>query len=478
MDLRRILREKIRQEVFQVIDSEWITLVYDAEAAAIIHPIFTRSDLLQYNIMLSLDIGEEREAWEYPAIYFVSCDSQVSSIINSEFSAKKYSAFFVCSLVQPEGLDPMIKYKVVHTNIRAIEERIFTCAPDQLRGLCGLVGTGICVNYLPNEQRLASDIAEEAASQDRAGEATTLILVNRKCDVFTPLLHFFTFKSVLAELKKDVSADDMLWPDLRYRHLAEIGAFLQGQANRLSRNVESLNSTKKVDMSALSQLAVEAPKNNKIKEEIMKYSEYLKEALKSLQDGSDLIEAEQILATDRDASNRPAKKGMDYFFNLLGSAKLSRLDKKRLLYLMKAKGLTVTRTEAEILRGNGLDAEDIEANVHRADHIALEQEEYKYDMSRYEPAIAGLLRRHAEKKAVFQRIGSESTGAVSLRKSAMITTSQRKTARRVWVLYMRGGLTVEETRIAYLLSNELGVELLVGADKIITPSEFIQQLRS
>lgn len=480
MNLENLLKQKIVDDVLSIYPSSWTVLVYDASVAMIIRRLFSRTDLLSYNIMYCNHIEEERQEWDFPVIYFLSCSKENSRVINSEFAAHKYSSFQVCSLTQPEGLDEIIKAKVVLLNIMAIEERIFNCMPENLTSLSNVLNVNFRVNYMPATKELAESVKKACAHEKRSdARDASLLIVNRAVDLFSPLMHFFTFKSALAETnggKFEEGFGDPVFPELRYKHLAEVSGVLQFHVNRLNRNVADLNK-KKVDTTSLGKMVIDAPKNIEVKEAVQKYSNHLKGCLKRLEDLKPLVEAEQLLATDFDSNGRRTKKTLDYFLKIIGSTRFEKTDKLRLLYLLKARNISFTQAETKILRNIGFLAEDIDATFETGMSIKRESApEFTYDMSRYEPILSDLVRGYVGGKAVFQSIGAAPVEVNSLRKTFMIS-SQKKSVKRIVVAYVTGGLSVEECRIAYSLSEQLGIELFCGSETMITPGEFIETLK-
>lgn len=484
MELRGMLRNKIVDEVLGAYHGNWAMLVYDSPVAHIIQPLFTKSDFLSYGVMISGNIEEERETWDFPVVYFLNATDENVAIINKEFKEKKYSAFCVCTLVEPCGLDPLIKARVVVLNMQVLEERVFLCPPDDLISISHVLGASFSINYLPSMQEVASALEEKCKASEGSGSPghsddsspgtsnAFMLLIDREVDLFTPLLHFFTFKSALIEMgEKDFN--DVLFPELRYKHLANVSDALQHNINKLNRNAQALNK-EKIDTASLSRLVVDAPKNIEIKEAVQKYTNLLNEAIKKLEYLKDLVEAEQIVATDFDKKGKRARKNLDYFFDILESSKFSFEDRLRLLFLIKAKGVKLTKTEQSILENCGFQKKHIEAQIDTGSQIRrVNQERYVYDVSRYEPILTDLVTGFLGNKPIFQRLGAAPTGVDSLRKSSMLTVGERA-PKRIIVAYIRGGLTDEECRIAYTLSESLGIELFVGSDRMMTPMAFIE----
>lgn len=59
----------------------------------------------------------------------------------------------------------------------------------------------------------------------------------------------------------------------------------------------------------------------------------------------------------------------------------------------------------------------------------------------------------------------------------MLSVKKKGINRRKVVVYIRNGLTVEECRLAYDLSEALGIELIIGSDKLLKPNEIVSIIK-
>ncbi|ORD97589.1 hypothetical protein HERIO_547 [Hepatospora eriocheir] len=60
----------------------------------------------------------------------------------------------------------------------------------------------------------------------------------------------------------------------------------------------------------------------------------------------------------------------------------------------------------------------------------------------------------------------------------MITSVNKTKNKKMIAVYIKDGITIEECRIVYDLSQYLGVDIILGSDKILKPAEIINDLRS
>ena len=144
--------------------------------------------------------------------------------------------------------------------------------------------------------------------------------------------------------------------------------------------------------------------------------------------------------------------------------------------MIKVRGISFTSTEIENLRRSGFDKADVYNKVNRETQVQVgPAANPKHEMSRYEPVVASLMRAHRAGKSVFQRISGERQKAGSLRRTFMLTV-EKHSMKDKFIIYIKGGITPEECSLAYRLSAELGVEIIIARDSVITPEEFMKRL--
>jgi syntaxin-binding protein 1 len=482
MNLMEKLKNKIIKEILNTYQPNWSILIYDSMAAQIIQPLFSKTDLLSYNIMSINHIDEKRPEWDFPAIYFLSCNEKHSKIINSEFSAQKYSSFTVLSLETIQGLNPIIKSRKVLTKIEAKEQRLFTCNADDLVCLSNILDTKFTVSYLRSSD-YCRDLADRTRALLNADNTAidasakihngSLLILDRTIDIFVPLMHFFTFRCIVNEIEfKDTS--DTLFEELRYCHLADVSGILQHHINKLNRGLEQLDN-KRVNVTQLGKMVFDAPKNMEMKDNITKYSNVLAECFKKCDYLKEIVEAEQRLSTGMDAKGKRVFIDLDYYFNFLGSTKFAKEDKLRLFFLLKAKGINFSGTEKEILKSFGFSTEQIEKKLDAKGMEPIVNMPHKYDISRYEPILSSLICKVNEGDSIFKTLGVPPVSVNSLRKSHMIS-SKKQSNRKIIAVYIKNGITYEEARVVYNLSEKLGIEIVLGGDKILSPMEFVKDL--
>lgn len=473
MDLRGLYRQKIVDEIFTCFDMSWSVLVHDPTSASIINPLFRKSDLLDYCITSVHSIGEDRKSWDLPAIYFVSCRKEVARKINEEFRSRKYSAVAVFSLCSPEGLDPLIKCKVMKLGIEALEERTFRCEEDGLRCLSSILNARFVISFIGCTQSLAERI-NSLCTYEMQEKSVCLLVLDRTIDLCTPLMYFFTFRSVLCEIGT-IDTEDTYFKEIRNMSLEDVGSHLKYTVGRLTESIAK--SRDKVDINMLASMVFEAPRNIETKKNVEKYAGYLEKCISHCNMIHDTIVAQQTLVLGEDVYGNKQPITLDTFLSLIVSPSISTDDRAGLLFLLKANGIVFTESEKALLMSKGFSQGDLDIKINRRNQILRNKETKPYhDVCRYRPVLFDVVESFATRRRVFQTLNIADEKTDSLRRSTMI--SSEKAPRRVVVVYVKNGISIEETTIAYKLTERLGIEFIFGSDKILTRKEFAEEYRT
>lgn len=491
MNIKDILKKKIIKEVLTVYKADWSVLIYDKLAGEIMVDLFTKSELNDYSISEAFLITANKPEWDFPAVYFIAGTNENYCIINKEFSNKTFSRCYVVIIdeIDPKDyLNSLIKTAVIPCNIKVLENRLFISEfSNCVTAMEFLLDSKFTIFKMPMvKETLVYNSVE--GSED----VYDFLVLDRSFDLYTPLVHFFTFKSILTEIyPRTEQFDDgsKLYKEVEYRHIADVNNILQYNVNKLNQNLEQLN--KNLSTSELSKMVLDAPENIKLKDSIEKYSNYLRDAFTKLDylqasvsedpNFCSLIESELILCTGR-KDDKKIQIDMSSLFDLLATTRLHSPDKMRLLYLIKYRGVSLTITERNILKQSGFSAEDIDLKLDLSNKYPREKENtYKYDVSRFEPfladivgdALVGDFKSFLVKANNLEASNKEKEKYFSLRKSSMLTVKKHNNNRRKLVVYIRNGITPEECRLAYDLSDALGVDLILGSDKLLNLGDII-----
>lgn len=402
MNIREILKKKIIKDVLTVYKADWSVLVYDKTAGEIMIELFTKSELNEYSISDAFLINAEKPEWDFPAVYFIKGTQENYAKINEEFSNKTFSKTTVVILEEiasARALNSLIKISVLDFNCNVQEERIFLSEyKNCVKSMEFLFDSKFTLYKMPCIKETPT--FSEAKNTDTVND---FLILDRSFDLYTPLIHFFTFKSICSEIfpAEMESFDDgsKLWKDLRYRHMAAIHKVLQYNINKLNQNMDNLD--KKLSTTELSKMVLDAPENIKLKKSVEKYSnllkdaftrlEYLQEVLSDDKNFDCLIEAELILATGK-KEDKKVSIDLSFLFDLLASTRLQTPDKLRLLYMIKFRGLNLTITEQSILKQSGFASEDIDCRLNLGNKYKRTiEKEYEYEISRFEPFLTDII---------------------------------------------------------------------------------------
>ncbi|EOB11354.1 Protein sly1 [Nosema bombycis CQ1] len=197
MDLKKSQKNKIINDVFKGdSNSEWSILIYDQSTAKIMTNLFTQSELITHNIVLSQRIEEKREKADFPVVYFVLCTKENLKIINQEYDQNQYNSFRVCSLNQTNDIDlnPNIPFKIIFMNYVALEDKVFLSSIPDIYSVANTLNLNFYVEFTLKSLEFECKKLDESFGEERNGK---ILIFDRSLDLFTPLGHFFTFQAFL-----------------------------------------------------------------------------------------------------------------------------------------------------------------------------------------------------------------------------------------------------------------------------------------
>lgn len=497
MNIKALLKKKIIKEVLMIYKADWSVLIYDKKVGEMMLNLFAKSELNEYSISEAFLINIEKPNWDFPAIYFISGIRENYNYINTEFEEKKFNKYYVIIIDvidDPRYLNSLIKTKILYCNIKVEEERVFTGNIEKcIQTMEFLLDTKFNIYIMP----CLNNIPIHYSKTDKNDCVSDFLILDRSFDLFTPLIHFFTFKSILYEMYPNeaiLNDGSQLYKDIRYKHIAEINDILQYNISKLNQNMDKLN--KNLSTSELSKMVLEAPENMKLKESIEKYSNYLNDAFtkleylqKTLSDDvkfNSLIESELILATGI-KDGKKVQIDLSSLFDILASAQLQTPDKIRLLYLIKFRGVNLTVTEQNILKQSGFSANDIDVKLNLENKYQCVTElDYKYEISRFIPYLHSIIRDYSQEdfKSFLIKINNlesdsqQNKTIQSLRKLSMITVKKKESYRKKLVIYILNGITPEECKIVNDLSISLGIDIILGSNNILRPQDVVPMIKT
>lgn len=475
MDLKKLQRQKIIDEILNCYNFAWSFLIHDQISMNLLSSLFHKSDLIDYGVTGLFSVGDKNKKWDVPAIYFLNCTKEISRVINEDYKSNKYSDFRVFSICEPVGLDPMIKVKVVNVNIKIVEERIFKCDIHDLPSLSNILNGKFIISYANPSQKFAESINRICKYESSEGLKNIFFLaLDRTIDLVTPILHSLTFRSVLNELE-NTDLKDGYYKQLRDLNLSEVVDHLNYTIKTLCEKSQKLNDSK-LDIDFMSSMVTEIPKDEELKNNVAKHLEYLTRSKEYYESVKDQILKEQMLATGEDKNGSKVQITLDSCLSFILSPSVSNTNKNALILLLKLRGISFTESEIQMLKAKGFSNDYLSLRFQRNNQIIVQKKDIKNaPLIKFTPILSDVVESFATKKQVFQTLNIADTTIDSLRKSRMINTV--KPPRKVIVVYMKGGLCTEELTHAYKLSMKLGYEFIFGSDRILTRKQFIEDYK-
>lgn len=481
MDIKQSFKKKIISSVLDSLStSDWSVLVYDNSCARLLQNIFTKSDFINYNIVMSQDINEEREKTEFPAIYFVRCTSSISKIINNDYKSNKYTNFMVCSIIEPESLDENINFKLVFVNFVAIEDRVFCCDLKDLFSVGDTLNTYFYVEYT---SKTLENECDQLDSQFKEYERTGKILVfDREIDLYTPLIHFYTFQALLEDQSLidkefyDEYSDMKVWKEIRYIHFGDMSDVLKSYVRNITSNSTKLKGD--IQTKDLMKLVMDAPETYKTNDLLKKAFSLTKACFDKFEYLEKITYIEQNLVTGKDKNNKKNKVDFKNLMKILTDKTIEKIDKQRLIFLyILSKNEIPSDYKRNLIKNHGFDENDFVLNC--TCNLIPYDIKYDYDVSRFEPYIISILREYLKNKKKlinFYKLDEEKKLVQSLRRSNLISIKKNISNEKIYCLYIKGGLTYAEICGIHKLSEELGVEFVIGSNKILKRDDFLDIL--
>lgn len=462
MNLVEVAAERIKQQVLGLgaSEKEWRVLVIDQETAELLHHSVPMSDVLAQNIALIERLDDERgPSPDFTAIYFVKMTSAKAKRIQKDFSHGLYPSMYVVSISplekKEEGMmqglvqkaekkrrkekNYQFVYKTVLFEFVALSpdvfrlyadctfysdrERYLETTAERLRGLCRLIQADCTpVPVGKHTSGLASRI-------DTTGPGK-LIVIERGADVSTPLMHFFTFESLLWEIgsggpgyvlavqkeserqpkslgrtkgkkpaeeagekqeeaagekqeeeeESSSSGDDdeenrkiemnrqhLVWESIKNQQLIEAHQTLTELVKQTTKSAEK---EKKGNIRRLVKAVQELPAQTRTLKEIKVLMGLLEQCVGYFNDNGikTLAEVEQGLATGKTADGKSFRSlASSEFFRVLDTAKLTKEEKYRVfLLLVSSYGALSAKEEKQLVEKGHLTREKLEESKYVA----------------------------------------------------------------------------------------------------------------
>jgi hypothetical protein len=463
--------------------------------------------------------------------------------VNLEFLAPEPQLFHFDS---PNALHSLYLSDRSDYELRAVATKLSTvCAALQERPTIRFRASSRLATSLAAllDERLKALPAVASASRG------TLIIVDRLTDLRAPLLHEFTYQAMvydLLDVKNDVYSyvytnnanqelerkvlvgdhADLLWPDLRHRHIAETIKYVLANFNDFQRTNKAAGlQSKSKDVTSLKEMGEAMKAMPQYQEMLNKYSLHIhmaSECMKMFKHKA--LErvgmAEQDLAMGRKASGDKVKNPIAHILPLLSEPQISADDKLRLVMLAIVsyrKGVLPPADREQLMLKAGFQPGSkhyqacdaiakmfvtrqdmsLETEAEKKDREKKEkqrakegQEQSQYVLSRFVPQVKTIVEEFIAGTLPADRwpaLGGDGKAVqpkreeISLKTKPSGTDAKGKKEEKVLmgsriIVFVLGGLTHSELRSAYELTSSAQREVIIGSSGVLTPKLFVDAL--
>lgn len=488
MDIIDSTKKRIVAEVFRfgITKEHWRIFVYHEQTALVMTNLFAISDILNHEIVVVQRLEQERQPVEYPALYFLDLDSSSFNALRQDIKRSTYKFFYVVSMSRSTYGPKLakfenVKYKECLLGFVPVESRVFTFRRDALEdavlSISGVVGKPFVISYIESLGELASTLYSK---QKESETREDLVLVDRSIDVYTPLIHYFTFQALLADLGlADFEKDDELWARIRHVHIAEINKILSRESKKVIGEAKALEE-RDIDQKKLMQMVLKAPEKIKMKESLNTYLDLVDKIFDTYEGRiKKVVEVEQSAATRYTAGGSKYTQCVNDTMDILASEDVTKDDKLR-VFLLCAAQYEFQQRELDMLAEKGVFTKKEMQLAEEIRKFGFKPEKqktaYKYDISRYKPVLSFIVTNLINNQSTLSCVGPRTRASPSLRKTKFAFSHNK--SRHVVCVVFTDSVTWPEVQVVYELSQHHGVDIIVGAPKVVTPAEFIEDLKS